>query len=65
MVKVKKFLRKDYQSDGQLYRNVQAYLSGMQGMIKDHVIEEHYLYEKLVKVVILVNMKRDIGKSDE
>ncbi len=63
MVKVKKFLRSDYNSDGHLYRNVQSYISGFDGKIRDHVIEEHYWYGNLKKVVVLINLKRE--KTEE
>lgn len=42
MVEVKKFLRNDYQTEGQLFRAVKAYLKNFDGVKLEHDIEVRY-----------------------
>lgn len=59
MVEVKKFLRNDYQTEGQLFRAVKVYLKEFDGVKLEHDIEVHYLRGRLKHVFVLITYKNN------
>lgn len=59
MVHVKKFLRNDYQSEGQLFRAVKAYVQNFDGYKLQHDIEVSYFRGRLKHVFVMINYKNN------